>query len=182
MRITEFKTGIVKTDIWGATRTTPFPNALKIARVSPIFRSGDKLAPRANFLKKSFSTSYSENMRWGQAWSGDIENISSCRPMSALSCFSKILERITDNCLYNYCPEHKILCPRRFNFQTGHSTEYAITNVTDQILESFEKDFPLEIFIDLSKAFDTVDHIILLINSKCIVLEAQTRPGSAAFF
>ena len=67
------------------------------------------------------------------------------------------------NGLCNYLTEQKILWPREFGFQTGHSAEHAITNLTDQIHESFEKDrYPLGIFIDLSKALKTVDNEILL--------------------
>ena len=63
------------------------------------------------------------------------------------------------NGLYNYLTEQAIHCSRQFGFQTGHSAEHAITNLTDQIQESFKKDrYTLDIFIDHSKAFDTVDH------------------------
>ena len=84
-------------------------------------------------------------------------------PISVLSCFSKILERIIYNRLYQYLTENKILYPKQFGFQTGHSTEHAVLQLVDQILESFEYNkYSLGAFIDLSKAFDAVDHLILL--------------------
>ena len=110
-----------------------FPDMLNIARVTPIFKSG----------KEEFQNNY--------------------RPISVLPCFSKILERIMYNRLYSHIIENNILYNKQFGFQKSHSTEHAILQLTNQIFQSFEQNkFIIGIFIDLPKAFDTVDHSILL--------------------
>ena len=65
--------------------------------------------------------------------------------------------------LYNHLSQNHILDLEQFRFQKSHSTEPAIIQLTDQINSSFEKNhIRLGVFIDLSNAFDTVDHHILV--------------------
>ena len=110
-----------------------FPDKLKIARVIPLCKAGDPA------------------------------NISNYRPISVLPCFSKMLERIMYNYLYNYLTTEKILYPKQFGFQRGHSTEHAIVKLANQIYESFERNqCILGVFIDLSRAFDTISHSVLI--------------------
>ena len=66
-------------------------------------------------------------------------NISNYGPISVLSCFSKILERIMYNCLQKYLKDQNILYDKQFGFQTGNSTENAIAQLVDQIYEIWEK-------------------------------------------
>ena len=67
------------------------------------------------------------------------------------------------NGLYSYLVKDKILYSKQFGFQKGHSTEHAIAQLADQIHESSENDnYIIGVVIDISKAFDTIDHAILL--------------------
>ena len=116
-----------------SVRQGEVPDKLKIARVVPIYKDGDRL------------------------------EVSNYRPISILSCFSKIYERVMFNRLYNHLEINNVLYRKQFGFQARNSTEHAALVLSDKILSAFEKnEFLLSLFIDLSKAFDTVDHSILI--------------------
>ena len=93
---------------------------------------------------------------------GDLKEISNYSPISVLLYFSKILERIMHKHHYSYLVNKKILNSEQSGFQKVYFTEDAIAQLADQIHESFENNnYTLRAFIDLPKAFDTIDHAIL---------------------
>ncbi len=76
---------------------------------------------------------------------------------------SKLLERIVHHQVYNYLQEHKLLASQQFGFRTNLSTTVALAYFTEQILDNLDhKKITGAVSIDLRKAFDTVDHTILL--------------------
>ena len=84
-------------------------------------------------------------------------------PVSVLSCFSKILERIIYNRFYSFFSENNIFHKNQFGFQKQNAPDWAIVHLKNKILKSFENNFyALGVFIDPTKAFETVDHNILL--------------------
>ena len=93
----------------------------------------------------------------------DAENITNYRPISVLPVFLKILERIMYNRIYKQLKSDDLLFDKEFEFQLNNSTENAILQLVNDISSSFERvEYILGIFIDLPKAFDTVDHEILI--------------------
>ena len=76
---------------------------------------------------------------------------------------SEILEKLIFKQLSTYLNEHKLLYDSQYALRAGHSTELASIELIDRITQDLDKGkIPISIFLDLSKAFDTLDHVILL--------------------
>ena len=110
-----------------------YPSQLKLSRVKPLFKSGDK------------------------------SKFNNYRPISLLPSLSKIFESVIFNQLLHYFVENNLLSMEQFGFRPGHSTELAAIRLVDYLMSEMDSNnTPLNIYIDLSKAFDTLNYLILL--------------------
>ena len=114
-------------------RTGTVPNQLKVAKVCPIYKGG------ANNCFSNY------------------------RPISVLPCFSKIFEKAAYNRILSYVNVNNIIINNQYGFRRDHSAYMAILDMCNYITESIdEHNFSAGVFIDLSKAFDTLNQDLLL--------------------
>ena len=113
--------------------TGKLPSSLKIAKVIPVFKNGDKL---------------------------DCNNY---RPISLISNISKIMEKLMHSRLYLYLERNNIFYNLQFGFRNGHSTTIALLEITEKIIEACDKEFfSCRVFLDFKKDVDTASHPILI--------------------
>ena len=94
---------------------------------------------------------------------GDVTLLNNYRPISLLPCVSKIFERVLFNQLYEYFERNDLLTQHQYGFRKNHSTEFAAMELIHRVANLLELGkIPFNLYIDLSKAFDVLNHDILL--------------------
>ena len=114
-----------------------FPDAFKLSKVIPLFKKGDS----------SLLVNY--------------------RPISLLPTISKVFERVIHDQIYEYFNQFNLLAEQQYGFRKQHSTEYAAIKLIDHVSKEMEAGkTPTSVYIDLSKAFDTLTFEVLLYKLK----------------
>jgi len=110
-----------------------FPNSLKNSTVTPVYKAGIDT------------------------------NVSNYRPISVLPTLSKIFEKCMCSRLMSYVEKRNIICPEQFGFQKGKGTVDAVLDFVGRIYRALDdRNHVVSMFVDLRKAFDTVNHAVLL--------------------
>ena len=108
------------------------PDGMKIAKIIPLFKSGVK------------------------------SNFTNYRPVALLPQFSKILEKLFCKRLNEFIDKNKLLSDSQYGFRSNRSTSLAILELVEEISTALDKkNYTVGVFIDLKKAFDTIDHTLL---------------------
>lgn len=109
-----------------------FPEVLKRSKIIPVFKKGNK------------------------------DRVTNYRPISILSSFSKLIEKLFCNRLNNYLTKFNLINSCQFGFRSGSSTSLALISLLDYVKHSLDKSlFVGSVFLDFTKAFDTINHDIL---------------------
>ena len=110
-----------------------FPDDLKTGKVAPVFKCGDR------------------------------DNLNNYRPITVLPTIARVFEKLIYQQLYQFLDKHKILGKQQYGFRSLHSTALALSEATNHWLMNIDNgNMNSVVFLDIRKAFDTIDHQILI--------------------
>ena len=113
--------------------TGTFPSKLKMARVTPLFKAGDS------------------------------SNMNNYRPISVLPVLSKLFEKMVYSQIYEYLTKFNLIHANQSGFRSKHSCVTALTKIVDELLKEIDQGYYSGVlFLDFKKAFDMVNHAILV--------------------
>ena len=128
-----------------------FPDNLKISKVIPLYKEKDQTL------------------------------LSNYRPIALLPSISKIFEYVLLEQITNYLLDNNMLSPQQYGFRSNHSTELAALNLVDELTYKLDRGIiPMNIYIDLSKAFDTLVHEILTLSDPGYFRQYKRSGGGGA--
>ena len=114
-------------------QTGVFPDCLKLGKITPIYKKGDQ------------------------------QLFDNYRPISLIPVFGKLFEKVIYRRLYNFLIAKNKLYSKQFGFRRDHSTSHAVNYSVNHIIKNLQSNkHVIGIFLDLSKAFDTIEHVKLL--------------------
>ena len=109
-----------------------FPDDFKTGKVAPVFKSGD------------------------------CDNLNNYRPITVLPTIARVFEKLIYRQLYQFLDKHKILGKQQYGFRSLHSIALALSQATNHWLMNIDNgSMDSVVFLDIRKAFDTIDHQIL---------------------
>ena len=112
-----------------------YPACFKVARVVPVFKGKGE----------------------------DPTEYAGYRPVSVLPILSQVFERVLRGRLVGFLDRHRVIVPGQYGFRAGHSTAMAVLDMVERVRGAWGRgNAALGVFIDLKKAFDTVDHQLLV--------------------